>query len=115
MIKENGSVGEAAYLLEKGEAIGVFPEGTRSLDGKLSAGKRGAAIMALKTGTAVVPCAVRGAFKAFPRNAILPKPHPVRISIGAVIKFEKIEIPDEETIDSALNKIMTAIRLLLEG
>lgn len=115
MIKENGSVGKAVNMLEKGEAIGVFPEGTRSLDGKLGAGKRGTAIMALKAGAAVVPCAVLGTFKAFPRNAILPKPHPVRIRIGTVIKFEKIEMPDEETIDSALNKIMTAIRLLLEG
>lgn len=115
MIRENGSVDKAVSLLEKGEAVGMFPEGGRSFDGKLGKGKKGVAIMALKTGTAVVPCAVLGAFKAFPLSAMLPKPYPVRIAIGKAIRFQKIDMPDEEAIDSALNKIMTAINSLLDG
>lgn len=115
MIRENGSIGKAASLLEKGGAVGMFPEGGRSFDGKLGKGKNGVAIMALKTGTAVVPCAVLGAFEAFPRGAMLPKPYPVRIAIGEAIRFEKIDMPDEEAIDSALNRIMTAISSLMDG
>jgi 1-acyl-sn-glycerol-3-phosphate acyltransferase len=113
MIRENGSVGKAVDLLGKGEAIGVFPEGSRSPDGSLGAGKRGVAIMALKSGAPVIPCAIRGAFKAYPRNAVLPRPYPVEIIFGKAIEPEKMDEPDEQTIDSVLAGIMTAIRSLM--
>ena len=114
MIKENGSVGKAIGLLGKGAVVGVFPEGSRSYDGRLGAGKRGAAIMALKSGAPVVPCAVKGAFKAYPRNAVLPRPYPVEIIIGKAIEPGRIDEPDDRTIDSVLADIMTAIRSLME-
>lgn len=115
MIRENGSVAKAVSLLEKGEVIGMFPEGGRSFDGKLGKGKNGVAIMALRTGTVVVPCAVLGAFEAFPRSAALPKPHPVRIVIGEAIRFKKTDTPDEEAIGAALTGIMGAVNSLMDG
>ena len=114
MIRENGSVGKAMDLLGRGDAIGVFPEGSRSPDGRLGEGRRGVAIMALKSGAPVVPCAVRGAFKAYPRNAVLPRPYPVEIIIGKAIVPGKTDAPDEQTIDAVLAGIMTAIRSLME-
>lgn len=114
MIKENGSVGKAVDFLAKGEAIGVFPEGSRSPDGKLGKGKKGAAIMALKSGAPVIPCAVKGAFEAYPRSAAFPRPYPVEIIIGKAIAAKKADAPDEKAIDSALAGIMTAIRSLME-
>ena len=114
MIRENGSVGKAVDLLGKGENVGVFPEGSRSPDGRLGAGKRGVAIMALKSGAPVIPCAVKGAFKAYPRNAVFPRPYPVEIIIGKAIEPGKADAPDDQTIDSVLAGIMTAIRSLME-
>jgi len=114
MIPENGAVGNSLSLLERGNTIGVFPEGTRSWDGRLQAGKRGVAILALKTGAPVIPCAIRGSFEAYPRTALLPRPHPVKVIIGGPLRFEKNDAPDEAMIDSALDKMMSAIRSLME-
>ena len=114
MIRENGSVGKTLDLLGRGVAIGVFPEGVRSPDGKLGAGKRGVAVMALKSGAPVIPCAIRGAFKAYPRDAVLPRPYPVEIILGKAIEPGKSDEPDEAAIDSALTGIMSAIGSLME-
>lgn len=114
MTPENGAVGSSLSSLESGNTIGVFPEGTRTSDGKLQPGKRGVAVLALKTGALVVPCSVRGSFEAYPRTAFLPKPHPVKVIIGHAFRFEKIDTPDEATINSALDKIMSAIGSLME-
>lgn len=114
MIPENGAVGGSLSCLESGDTIGVFPEGTRSRDGKLQAGKRGVSVLALKTGAFVVPCAIRGSFEAYPRTALLPRPRPVKVIIGSPIKFEKAEAPDETMINSALDKIMSAIGSLMD-
>ncbi len=114
MIPENGAVGNSLSLLERGNTVGVFPEGTRSWDGRLQTGKRGIAILALKTGAPVIPCAIRGSFEAYPRTALLPRPHPVKVIIGDPLRFEKSDVPDEAMINSALDKIMSAIGSLME-
>ncbi|MFH0771588.1 MAG: lysophospholipid acyltransferase family protein [Candidatus Omnitrophota bacterium] len=114
MIPENGAVGKSLLFLEEGRTIGMFPEGTRSQDGKLHYGRKGAAILALKTGAIVVPCAVRGAFEAYPRNALFPKPYPVKVLVGEPIVFRKVDNPEETEINSALDKIMSSIKSLME-
>ena len=114
MIRENGSVGKAVGLLGNGSVIGVFPEGSRSPDGKLGEGKRGVAIMALKSGAPVIPCAVKGAFEAYPRNSVLPKPYPVEIIFGKAIKPGRPDAPDDRAVDDVLGGIMSAIRSLME-
>jgi 1-acyl-sn-glycerol-3-phosphate acyltransferase len=115
MIPENGAVGSSLSCLENGDTIGVFPEGTRSWDGNLQDGKRGVAVLALKTGAIVVPCAIRGSFDAYPRTALLPRPRPVKVIIGSPLKFEKVETPEEKMINSALDKIMSAIGSLIDS
>lgn len=55
-----GAMKSAAEILDKGDLFGIFPEGTRSHDGKLYRGKTGVARLALTTGVPVVPVAVVG-------------------------------------------------------
>ncbi|MFA5335624.1 MAG: lysophospholipid acyltransferase family protein [Candidatus Omnitrophota bacterium] len=110
MIRENGSVGKASALLEKGEVVGVFPEGTRSADGKLGAGRRGIAVMALKTGVPVIPCGISGAFEAYPRGVVMPRPFPVKVVICSAVEVGKDEAPDNGKTDTALAVIMAAIK-----
>ncbi|OLN23254.1 1-acyl-sn-glycerol-3-phosphate acyltransferase [Domibacillus antri] len=50
-------------LLKEGQVLGLFPEGTRSKDGRLGKGLAGAGFFALRTEAAVVPCAVLGPYK----------------------------------------------------
>jgi 1-acyl-sn-glycerol-3-phosphate acyltransferase len=114
MIRENGSVSKAIGLLDEGRLVGVFPEGTRSPDGKLGAAKKGAAVMVLKTGAPVVPCGIIGAYEAYPRGAVFPRPFPVKVMIGKAVKFGKDEAADDAKADLSLRTITDAIRELME-
>ena len=55
-----GALLSAKSVLDKGDLFGIYPEGTRSHDGRLYRGKTGVARLALETGVPVVPCAVVG-------------------------------------------------------
>ncbi|MBQ7529385.1 1-acyl-sn-glycerol-3-phosphate acyltransferase, partial [bacterium] len=61
--KDGASVNQAVEYLENGHVVGIFPEGTRSKDGKLGRGKLGAAFIALKTGLPVVPACIFNAYE----------------------------------------------------
>ncbi len=52
-------------VLKEGHVLGLFPEGTRSKDGKLGKGQAGAGFFALRSTAAVVPCAIIGPYKSF--------------------------------------------------
>lgn len=61
-------------VLREGRVFGIYPEGTRSPDGRLYRGRTGAARLALTTGAPVVPCAVIGTDRVQPNGALLPRP-----------------------------------------
>ncbi len=90
--KEAGqaAIREGLGVLSKGELLGIYPEGTRSHDGRLYKGKVGVAAMALQAQVPVVPCAMIGTFEAQPPGQVLPKVHqPVRIRFGAPLDFSR--------------------------
>lgn len=66
--KEAGqaAIREGLGVLRKDELLGIYPEGTRSHDGRLYKGKVGVAVMALKAQVPVIPCAMIGTFEAQP-------------------------------------------------
>ena len=64
----------AIEILEEGGAIGIFPEGTRSRDGKMGKGKTGVARLAATTGAAVVPVAIRQTDDVWPVSKRVPRP-----------------------------------------
>lgn len=114
MIPENGAIEKSLSSLKNDEMLSIFPEGTRSRDGCLHSGREGVGVLALKSAAPVIPCAIRGTFEAYPPGALFPKPHPVKIIIGKPITFEPVETPDEAMITSAVETIMSAIRVLME-
>jgi len=63
----------ALDVLEKGEAFGLYPEGTRSRDGRLYRGKVGVAELALRSGAPIVPVALLGTERLQPAGSRLPK------------------------------------------
>ncbi|SVD16064.1 uncharacterized protein METZ01_LOCUS368918, partial [marine metagenome] len=65
---------EAIKILKNDGAIGIFPEGTRSKDGKMGQGKTGVARLAAMTGAAVVPVAIRQTDGVWPVSKRIPRP-----------------------------------------
>jgi 1-acyl-sn-glycerol-3-phosphate acyltransferase len=71
---------QGADLLKKGVSIVVFPEGTRSRDGKVGEFKTTLFVLPIRTGTPVVPVLIEGTFEALPRESVLLKRRPIRIT-----------------------------------
>ena len=66
--KDEEALMKVRAVLEGGGCVGMFPEGTRSTDGKLGEFRSGGAFLCLDTRVPYVPCAIFGAYKVFPKN-----------------------------------------------
>ncbi|MFE2046109.1 lysophospholipid acyltransferase family protein [Streptomyces sp. NPDC059477] len=110
------AIREGLGVLRKGELLGIYPEGTRSHDGRLYKGKVGVAVMALRAQVPVVPCAMIGTFEAQPPGKIVPNVHPVTIRFGEPLDFSRYAgMEHEKAILRAItDEIMYAI-LTLSG
>jgi 1-acyl-sn-glycerol-3-phosphate acyltransferase len=110
------AIREGLGVLSRGELLGIYPEGTRSHDGRLYKGKVGVAVMALKAEVPVVPCAMIGTFEAQPPGRKLPRVHPVTIRFGEPLDFSRYAgMENEKAILRAVtDEIMYAI-LSLSG
>lgn len=91
--------------LKQGDSLGIFPEGTRKGLAKGTKVKNGAAFMALKTNTKVVPVGIQGSFKLFTK---------VILNYGKPIDFSKYnsENPEKDKLDQATKEIMDNIIML---
>ncbi|WP_328454978.1 1-acyl-sn-glycerol-3-phosphate acyltransferase [Streptomyces sp. NBC_00386] len=116
--KEAGqaAIREGLGVLNKDELLGIYPEGTRSHDGRLYKGKVGVAVMALRAQAPVVPCAMIGTFEAQPPGRKLPRIHPVVIRFGKPLDFSRYAgMEGEKAILRAItDEIMYAILALSE-
>jgi 1-acyl-sn-glycerol-3-phosphate acyltransferase len=92
--RAGGKASEAALntglrVLEQGGLFGIYPEGTRSPDGRLYRGKTGVARLALESGAPVLPVAMVGTDKAQRVGQVIPKPIPIGIVIGEPLDFSR--------------------------
>lgn len=81
------SLDVALEVLGRGEAFGIYPEGTRSRDGRLYRGRTGVAHLALTSGAPVVPVGVSGTQHLQPVGATLPQLADVTVRFGAPLWF----------------------------
>lgn len=72
----------ALHVLEKGDALGMYPEGTRSPDGRLYRGKTGMARIALESGVKVYPVAMINTDKVNPIGSWIPRPYRCGVIVG---------------------------------
>ncbi|MEV6686079.1 lysophospholipid acyltransferase family protein [Streptomyces sp. NPDC051578] len=102
---------EGLGVLAKGELLGIYPEGTRSHDGRLYKGKVGVAAMALGAGVPVVPCAMVGTFEIQPPGQKIPNIRRVTIRFGRPLDFSRYEgLEGERAILRAVtDEIMYAV------
>ena len=78
-------------ILRNGDLLGIYPEGTRSPDGRLYRGKTGIARMALDAGVPVIPVAMINTFDIQPPGQVMPKIMRVGIKIGEPLDFSRYE------------------------
>lgn len=106
---------KAIHLLTKDKNIGLFPEGGVSRDGKLKEFRRGAALLALKTGRPIVPCAILGTFEALPYGTKFPKFVPTKVKIGRpkylLKEFE--DVIDDMYLQEGILKIRNTIQEMI--
>jgi 1-acyl-sn-glycerol-3-phosphate acyltransferase len=99
-------------MLREGESILLFPEGTRSADGKLQPLEGGVALLCVKSGVPLLPVYIHGSHKVMPPNKILPRPAKVTVTFGDQIfpdMSEKDEKTRREKVKRALAEALSAL------
>jgi len=109
-----GSLDTALEVLARGEAFGIYPEGTRSRDGRLYRGRTGVAHLALTAGVPVVPVGLRGTAEVQPVDRTWPRLAHVEVAFGDPIhvsgRFDGV--PTGKARRVLTDEIMTAIAAL---
>src|SRR4051812_21683322 len=109
--KENPkqSIDACRQLLEsEGHVLILFPEGTRTADGSIGPFKPGIGFLIAGSAIPVVPCHIRGAWKAWPKGNWIPRPRKLTLTIGKPLVFaDKQRVKDDalaiaETLRSAV-------------
>jgi 1-acyl-sn-glycerol-3-phosphate acyltransferase len=118
--REGGSAGEAAILagiraLKEGKVVGIYPEGTRSPDGRLYRGKTGVARMALEAQVPVVPVSIQGTPEIMPLDAKVPRfSGRPEVEFGKPLTFERFydRANDRFVLRSATDEVLYEIMML---
>ena len=117
--RSGGRAGQAAVnsglkVLRRGELLGIYPEGTRSPDGRLYRGRTGLARMALQAGCPVLPVAMIGTDKAQPSGKRVPKIMRIGVRIGKPLDFSRYEGMEDDrfVLRSVTDEVMYELMLL---
>jgi 1-acyl-sn-glycerol-3-phosphate acyltransferase len=115
----SGSISKkAVHLLNKNSNVGLFPEGGVNREGKLGEFRRGSALLALKTGRPVLPCAIFGTFDTLPFGAKFPKLFkPIKVKIGKPIYILKEfdDIIDDIFLQQGVFRVRKSIKEMLDA
>jgi 1-acyl-sn-glycerol-3-phosphate acyltransferase len=99
----------AIRVVRNGGAVLIFPEGSRSPDGKLQPAQPGIGMIVAKTGAPVVPVRVFGSFEAFPRGRVTPRRVSITAIVGEALRFSAEEGADRATYKKISDCIMDTI------
>jgi 1-acyl-sn-glycerol-3-phosphate acyltransferase len=100
------SIDEAKRRIRSGTSVLLFPEGTRSRDGKLGAFKKGGFHLAIDSGVPVVPLAIMGTRECMPRGSLLLRSGPVHVVVGEPVPTTGLTEDDRHKL---LEKVRTSI------
>jgi len=104
----------ALALLREGNLFGIYPEGTRSPDGRLYRGRPGVGWLALKSGLPVIPVGIHGTRRVLPPGHVVPRPGRIELRIGAPLEFAAsvTSAPPGKARQLIAEQVMAAIKEL---
>ncbi len=101
------SLREGAGKLRDGWSILIYPEGTRSPDGKLQSFKKGAFMLAVQTSIPILPVTCNGAFQVLPKKSLLIRPGHITVTVGE-------PVPCDGTTEKDVPELMERTRREVE-
>jgi 1-acyl-sn-glycerol-3-phosphate acyltransferase len=100
------SLREGAGKLRNGWSVLIYPEGTRSSDGRLQAFKKGAFMLAVQTGITILPVTCNGAFRVMPKKSLMIRPGHITVTVGEPVPCqEKTETDVPELMEKTRREI----------
>jgi 1-acyl-sn-glycerol-3-phosphate acyltransferase len=100
------SLTKAAHIIENGVSVLIFPEGTRSRDGKIRPFKKGPFILAVDAGVPIIPVVIRGTWSIMPKNKLRIRPGEVTLEILQPIETKNFS---RQNKDELLEKVRHTI------
>jgi 1-acyl-sn-glycerol-3-phosphate acyltransferase len=107
-----GAMLNAERILKRGEVLGMFPEGHRSRTGYMGEAHPGTAMIALRSGATVLPCAMTGT-ERFKNPLVIFKRPKFTVTIGKPIYLEAVRRPTEEQVSALMKQMVDAIQAML--
>lgn len=105
--KAIASMNRVAEAVRQGTSVFVFPEGTRSADGVIRDFKKGAFVLAVKSGQPILPISISGSYRILPKHSWMIHPGEILFSIGGAIRSSGT---DAKSRDSLMLEVREAIR-----
>jgi 1-acyl-sn-glycerol-3-phosphate acyltransferase len=104
---------ESLRRLKRGEMVLIFPEGTRTPDGEIARFLPGFTVLASRSGAAILPVAIEGAFDVWPRWKRFPGLGPIHVHFGQPILPEEIQGRDERELLQEVERRVRQCRAIL--
>ena len=102
------SVEKATEALRSGQSFLIYPEGTRSPDGRLQNFKKGAVVMAINAGVSIVPMVCSGAHRVMEKRSLVMHPGEILVEFLAPIDASKFTMEERDTLNEKVHDAMAA-------
>jgi long-chain acyl-CoA synthetase len=82
----------SSYVLKNNKIVCIFPEGQRTIDGKVKRFKKGVGILAKELNIPLVPVFITGSYESWPRTKSFPRPYSIKITFGRPFDFNELKV-----------------------
>lgn len=102
------SVEKATEAMKAGQSFLIYPEGTRSPDGRLQEFKKGAVVMAIKAGVPIVPMVCSGAHRIMEKSSLVIRPGEIVVEFLEPIDASKYTFEERDVLNKIVHDVMAA-------
>lgn len=100
------SIKKAGDLIASGRSVAIFPEGTRSIDGKVKEFRRGSMLVATLSKAPIIPVTIDGSYRIKSKNSVLIHPRKVRIIIGKPIDTQGLSRVEQKALAEKIREVI---------